>query len=39
MISQDFLKGFGVTFKEKDGKEKTPYATCYGPAMSAFSLV
>ena len=34
MISQDFLKGFGVTFKEKDGKDKTPFSTCYGPAMS-----
>ncbi|HLC54639.1 MAG TPA: proline--tRNA ligase [Candidatus Nanoarchaeia archaeon] len=34
MISQDFLKGFGVTFKDKDGKDKTPFSTCYGPAMS-----
>jgi prolyl-tRNA synthetase len=34
MIKQDFLKAFGVTYKDKDGKDKTPWSTCYGPAVS-----
>ncbi|MEK6899247.1 MAG: proline--tRNA ligase [Nanoarchaeota archaeon] len=34
LISQSFLKGFGVSFKDKDGKDKVPYSTCYGPAIS-----
>lgn len=34
LISQHFLSAFGVTFKDKDGKDKTPFATCYGPAVS-----
>ncbi len=34
MIAQNFLKAFDVTFQDKDGKSKTPYSTCYGPAVS-----
>ena len=34
VIKQDFLKAFDVTYKDKDGKEKTPFSTCYGPAVS-----
>lgn len=34
MISQDFLKAFNVTFKDSSGAEKTPFSTCYGPAVS-----
>lgn len=34
MIAQNFLKAFEVTFKDSDGKDKTPYSTCYGPAVS-----
>jgi len=34
MISQNFLKAFDVTYKDSDGKDKTPYSTCYGPAVS-----
>lgn len=34
MISQNFSKAFDVKFKDKDGKEKYVYLTCYGPAIS-----
>ena len=34
MISQNFSKAFDVKFKDKDGKEKYAYLTCYGPAIS-----
>lgn len=34
LINQSFLKAFGVTFKNRDGQEKTPWSTCYGPAIS-----
>ncbi len=34
LIAQKFLKAFDVTYKDKDGKDKTPYSTCYGPAIS-----
>lgn len=34
MIKQDFLKAFGVKYKDSDGKDNTPYSTCYGPAVS-----
>jgi prolyl-tRNA synthetase len=34
MISQDFSKAFDVKFKDKDGKEKFAFMTCYGPAIS-----
>lgn len=33
-IKQDFAKAFDIKFKDKDGKEKYVYTTCYGPAMS-----
>ncbi len=34
MISQNFSKAFNVKFRDKDGKEKPAYITCYGPAIS-----
>jgi prolyl-tRNA synthetase len=34
MINQHFAKSFGVKFTDKDEVEKTPYTTCYGPAIS-----
>lgn len=34
LISQKFIGGFGVRFKDSSGKEQTPYSTCYGPAIS-----
>jgi prolyl-tRNA synthetase len=34
LLKQDFAKGFNVKFKDKDGKEKYPWLTCYGPAIS-----
>ncbi|PIO07678.1 proline--tRNA ligase [Candidatus Pacearchaeota archaeon CG10_big_fil_rev_8_21_14_0_10_34_12] len=34
MISQKFSKAFDVKFKDKDGKEKFAFLTCYGPAIS-----
>ncbi len=34
MIKQDFAKAFDVKFKDKDGKDKLVYLTCYGPAVS-----
>ncbi|MFA6420189.1 MAG: proline--tRNA ligase [archaeon] len=34
MINQHFAKSFGVKFVDKDEKEKTPFTTCYGPAIS-----
>jgi len=34
MISQNFMNAFDVKFTDKDGKEKRPFVTCYGPAMS-----
>ncbi|MFH1289805.1 MAG: aminoacyl--tRNA ligase-related protein, partial [Nanoarchaeota archaeon] len=33
-IKQDFAKAFDIKFRDKDGKEKYVYTTCYGPAMS-----
>jgi prolyl-tRNA synthetase len=33
-LGQSFAKAFNVTFKDKDGKEKNPFITCYGPAVS-----
>ncbi len=33
-ISEEFSKAFNVTFKDKDGKDKFAYMTCYGPAVS-----
>ena len=34
IISQKFSKAFDVKFKDKDGKEKFAWITCYGPAIS-----
>ena len=34
LIKHEFLKAFDVKFKDKEGKERTPWATCYGPAVS-----
>jgi len=34
IIKQDFAKAFNIKFKDKGGKEKYVYTTCYGPAMS-----
>lgn len=34
MISPNFSKAFDVKFKDKDGKEKYAFITCYGPAIS-----
>ena len=34
ILKQDFSKAFDVKFKDKDGKEKYAYITCYGPAVS-----
>jgi prolyl-tRNA synthetase len=34
IISQKFSKAFDVKFKDKDGKEKLAWITCYGPAVS-----
>ncbi len=34
LLSQEFPKGFDVKFKDKDGQEKYPWITCYGPAIS-----
>jgi len=34
LLSQKFSKAFNVKFKDKNGKEKFTYITCYGPAIS-----
>ncbi len=34
MIAPNFAKAFDVKYKDKDGKEKFAYLTCYGPAVS-----
>lgn len=34
LLSQAFPKGFNVMFRDKDGKDKYPWITCYGPAIS-----
>ena len=34
LLSQEFPKGFNVMFRDKDGKDKYPWITCYGPAVS-----
>jgi len=34
LLSQKFSKAFNVKFIDKDGKEKLPFITCYGPAVS-----
>jgi len=34
MIKQDFARAFDIKYKDKDGKDKYVYTTCYGPAIS-----
>lgn len=34
LIKQDFAKAFDIKYKDKDGKDKFVYTTCYGPAIS-----
>ena len=34
LLSQEFPKDLDVKFRDKDGKEKLPWITCYGPAIS-----
>ncbi len=34
LLKQDFAKAFDVKFKDKDGKDKYVWITCYGPAVS-----
>jgi len=34
ILQQDFAKAFNIKFKDKDGKEKYVFLTCYGPAIS-----
>ncbi|MEK6926817.1 MAG: proline--tRNA ligase [Nanoarchaeota archaeon] len=34
LLKQEFCKAFNVKFTDKDGKEKLPWITCYGPAIS-----
>jgi prolyl-tRNA synthetase len=34
MINQHFVESFGVKYTDKDELEKTPWTTCYGPAIS-----
>ncbi len=33
LLGQNFAKGFGIRFKDRDEKEKYPWQTCYGPAI------
>jgi len=34
LLGQNFSKAFNVKFKDKNGKEKYCYITCYGPSIS-----
>ncbi|MFA5652384.1 MAG: proline--tRNA ligase [Candidatus Paceibacterota bacterium] len=34
IISPNFAKAFNITYKDKNGKEKPAFTTCYGPAIS-----
>ncbi len=34
LISQHFVKAFGLKFKDDKEKDRVPWLTCYGPAMS-----
>ncbi|MFQ5531056.1 MAG: proline--tRNA ligase [Candidatus Nanoarchaeia archaeon] len=34
LLGQRFSKAFNIKFKDKFGKEKYPFITCYGPAIS-----
>ena len=34
ILNPGFPKAFNIKYKDKDGKEKSPITTCYGPAIS-----
>lgn len=34
ILKQEFAKAFDVKFKDKEGKDKYAFTTCYGPAVS-----
>ncbi len=34
ILSPSFAKAFDIKYKDKDGKEKSVFTTCYGPAIS-----
>jgi prolyl-tRNA synthetase len=34
LLVPEFAKAFDISFKDKDGKTKNAYTTCYGPAIS-----
>jgi prolyl-tRNA synthetase len=34
LLSQEFAKTFDIKFKDKDGKDKYVWQTCYGPCVS-----
>ncbi|MEM4230775.1 MAG: proline--tRNA ligase [Candidatus Pacearchaeota archaeon] len=34
LLKQEFAKGFNVMYKDKNGKDKYVWITCYGPAIS-----
>jgi prolyl-tRNA synthetase len=34
LLGQNFAKAFNVKFRDKDGQEKYPFTTTYGPAIS-----
>lgn len=34
LINQHFVGSYGVKYVDKDEKEKVPFTTCYGPAIS-----
>jgi len=34
LLNQHFAQSFGIKYVDKDEKEKVPFTTCYGPAVS-----
>jgi len=34
LLNRHFVESFGIKFVDKDEKEKIPFTTCYGPAIS-----
>ncbi|MFH1823357.1 MAG: proline--tRNA ligase [archaeon] len=34
LLNQDFARTFNIKFRDKDGKEKLVWQTCYGPCIS-----
>lgn len=34
IINQSFARAFNIKYKDKDGREKDVFTTCYGPAVS-----